>query len=434
MGRLARQWYRLRESFWFLPGMIVLAATALAIVAIEADARFVSADALTAWPRMFAAGSSASRDLLAAVAGSMITVAGTVFSITLVALSLAASQYSSRVLRNFMRDRTNQAVLGVFVGIFAYCLVVLRSIHGNGEDAFVPSVAVLLGLLLGFGGIGVLVFFIHHIAQSIQASQILAAVRIETCGAIERVFPHGVDANSRRVSSPSGLSTHTLARADTTGYLQVVDYARLRDIACRHGLHLEVRPRIGDYVIDGDILVSASKAPPSDFDEDLGDCWMIGPQRTLEQDIGFGIRQLVDVALKALSPGVNDTTTATMCVDALTAVLVQLSARDLHFHDCERHGEPWVQAHHPRFADLLGEAFDQIRHAARDNIAVLERLRWSLATLQGRTHLRERRECLKTQAQRLGECVQRELRDPHDQARLQLAIDELLRALDGPAA
>lgn len=434
MGRLARHWYRLRETFWFLPGMIVLAATVLAIVAIEADARFVSADALTAWPRMFAAGSSASRDLLAAVAGSMITVAGTVFSITLVALSLAASQYSSRVLRNFMRDRTNQAVLGVFVGIFAYCLVVLRSIHGNGEDAFVPSVAVLLGLLLGFGGIGVLVFFIHHIAQSIQASQILAAVRIETCGAIERVFPKGLDAAGRRLPAPSGLSSHTLARADATGYLQIVEYARLRDIACRHGLRLEVHPRVGDYVIVGDILLSAYAAPPPGLHDSLGECWTIGPQRTLEQDIGFGIRQLVDVALKALSPGVNDTTTATMCVDALTAVLVHLSARDLHFHECDRQGESWVQMHHPTFADLLGESFDQIRHAARDNIAVLERLRWSLATLQGRTHARERREALRTQAQRLGECVQRELRDPHDRSRLQHAIDGLLSTLDGPAS
>src|SRR5690606_14060281 len=144
---------------------------------VEADARYVTAGALEAWPRLFGAGASASRSMLAAVAGSMITVAGTVFSITLVALSLASSQYSSRVLRNFMRDRTNQAVLGVFVGIFAYCLVVLRSIHGEADEAFVPSVAVFLGLLLGFGGIGMLVFFIHHIAESIQASRILEAVR-----------------------------------------------------------------------------------------------------------------------------------------------------------------------------------------------------------------------------------------------------------------
>lgn len=430
MDRIFRLWYRVSSTFWFLPAAIVTGATLLAFVTIEADARYVTAGALEAWPRMFGAGPSASRSLLTAVAGSMITVAGTVFSITLVALSLASSQYSSRVLRNFMRDRTNQTVLGVFVGIFAYCLVVLRSIYGTDEDAFVPSVAVFLGLLLGFGGIGVLVFFIHHIAQSIQASQIIEAVRTETCEAIDRLFPHRLAGDDCAPPSPPDESWHEARRADKGGYLQFVDYARLLDAGRAHDVHLHVHVRVGEYVLEGDRLLSASPSTPEGLGDEVSECWTIGPQRTLEQDVGFGIRQLVDVGLKALSPGINDTTTAIMCIDTLTAILVRLAPRELRFNGCDRDGVAWIEAHHPRFGDLVDEAFDQIRHAAGDNPAVLDRLRWALAALVSATPVSARRDVLRLQALRLRSSVDRDLRDPDDQARLRGAVTALMREFD----
>lgn len=431
MGRLGRLWYRITSTFWFLPAVIVTGATLLAFVTIEADARYITADALKAWPRMFGAGASASRSLLTAVAGSMITVAGTVFSITLVALSLASSQYSSRVLRNFIRDRTNQSVLGLFVGIFAYCLVVLRSIYGSDENAFVPSVAVFLGLLLGFGGIGVLVFFIHHIAQSIQASQILEAVRVETSGAIARVFPRHVreEAAHAELLDAQWRPAH---HADTTGYLQFVDFSRLHDIARAQGATLRVEPRIGDYVLAGDCVVATSGEPSAALERDLAECWSIGPQRTLEQDVGFGIRQLVDVALKALSAGVNDTTTAIMCVDSLASVLAELAPRDLRFAGCDDDGVIRVEARHPRFESLLDEAFDQIRHSAGDNMAVLDRLRWALEVLERRTPTPSRRVALEQHARRLASTIDRELRDPLDRERLGVSLSRLLSSLERP--
>lgn len=432
MGRLARIWYRVSSTFWFLPALIVTGATLLAFVTIEADARYVTAGALEAWPRLFGAGPSASRSLLAAVAGSMITVAGTVFSITLVALSLASSQYSSRVLRNFMRDRTNQAVLGVFVGIFAYSLVVLRSIHGDADEAFVPSVAVLLGLLLGFGGIGVLVFFIHHIAQSIQAAQIIEAVRNETCRGIDRLFPQREHGTADRNARPPGTHWHEARRADAAGYLQVVEFERLCDLARAHDVRLKVHVRIGDYILPGDRLFSTCPAPPDGFGDALADGFTIGRQRTLEQDIGFGIRQLVDVALRALSPGINDTTTATMCVDGLTAILAHLAPRDLRFEGCDRDDVTWIDAHHPRFGDLLDQATDQIRQTAGDNTAVLDRLRWSLEALGSRTSLPARRAAIRQQVLRLQGSVNREPLDPDDRRRLQDSIAALLRDLDEP--
>lgn len=429
MDRLFRLWYRVHATFWFLPTLIVTAAVMLAFVAIEADSRFVASGALERWPRIFGAGASASRSMLDAVAGSMITVAGTVFSITLVALSLASSQYSSRVLRNFMADRANQSVLGIFVGIFAYCLVVLRSIHGEGDDAFIPSVAVLVGLLLGFGGIGVLVFFIHHIAQSIQASRIIDAVRADTFEAIDRLFPHRFACAPDTPRSPAGASWQAACRAKKGGYLQFVDHVRLGELAVLHGVRLEVHPRVGDYLLEDDLLLSASPAAPAGFGDAVRGCWSIGPQRTLEQDVGFGIRQLVDVALRALSPGINDTTTAVMCIDACTAVLRHAATRRLQFDGCEREGVAWVETRHPVFAELLDEAFDQIRHAAGDNVVVLDRLRWALAALADATPEFPHRQAMRRHAGRIRDCVDRRVQDPEARTRLQEALDVLQRRL-----
>lgn len=195
----------MRASFWFVPAVIVLGAVGLATAVIGVDAN-VKLRFVEEWPLLFGAGAAGSRGLLTAVASSMITVAGVVFSITIVALSLTSSQYTSRVLRNFMRDRINQVVLGVFVGIFAYCLVVLRTIRGGDEGAFVPSLAVLGGLLLAFVGIGFLIYFIHHIALSIQASSIIAAVASETIAAVDHLFPNGLGENIDTDSNDDELS------------------------------------------------------------------------------------------------------------------------------------------------------------------------------------------------------------------------------------
>ena len=189
--KLHHWWQEMRSSFWFVPAVIVLGAVGLATVLIGVDAT-VDLPVVERWPLLFGAGAAGSRGLLTAVASSMITVAGVVFSITIVALSLTSSQYTSRVLRNFMRDRINQVVLGVFVGIFAYCLVVLRTIRGGDEGAFVPSLAVLVGLILAFVGIGYLIYFIHHISRSIQASSIIAAAAQETIAAVDHLFPQGL--------------------------------------------------------------------------------------------------------------------------------------------------------------------------------------------------------------------------------------------------
>jgi uncharacterized membrane protein len=230
-------WERLRSSLWFVPTVIVTSAIAAAVLLIELDA-VTQRELLTErWPRLFGAGAEGSRGLLSAIAGSMITVAGVTFSITVVALTLASSQYTSRILANFMRDRANQSVLGVFLGVFAYCLVVLRTIRGGDEGVFVPALAVFVALLLAFVAIGFLIFFIHHIAASIQATSIIATTAGETLTAIDRLFPSGVgspatDCQDENVPQLcTSADAWTVVPASATGYIQSVDVDALFELA-----------------------------------------------------------------------------------------------------------------------------------------------------------------------------------------------------------
>jgi uncharacterized membrane protein len=245
-------WANVRASFWFVPAACVLAAVALAVILVDAHQLFAPHQ-WAEWPRLFGAGAAGARGLLTAVAGSMITVAGVVFSITIVALSLASSQYTSRILRNFMGDRANQLVLGVFVGVFAYCLVVLRTIRGGDEGAFVPGLAVLVAVLLAFVGIGFLIFFIHHIALSIQASHIVAAVAHETIAAVDRLFPDAVGEPADDASAAGRAAAEPLRTAipaDRTGYVQRVDLDALIAFARELETSVLMALGVGDFFIE----------------------------------------------------------------------------------------------------------------------------------------------------------------------------------------
>jgi len=160
MNKFKQLWSNLRSSFWFMPSLIVMGSIGFAVVLIGADS-IVSDRWLAQWPRLFGAGAQGARDMMSTIAGSMMTVVGVTFSMILVVLALASSQYTSRILRNFMRSRITQVVLGIFAGIFTYCLIVLRTIR-DGVDAFVPNLAVFFGFVMALGGVGALMFFIHH--------------------------------------------------------------------------------------------------------------------------------------------------------------------------------------------------------------------------------------------------------------------------------
>lgn len=429
-------WHSTRSSFWFVPAAIVVCAVGLAFVMIAVDS-IIGSQAIHGWSLAFGAGAAGSRGLLMTVASSMITVAGVVFSITIVALSLTSSQYTSRVLRNFMSDRSNQVVLGVFVGIFAYCLVVLRTIRGGDEVLFVPSLAVLVGLILAFVGIGVLIFFIHHISLSIQAASILATAAKETIAAVDGLFPKTLGNDAEESGDPHlttafvKTTTWSTVMAPTTGYIEAIDSEALLVLAQTHGTILRMERGIGEFVVEGTPIVSISG--PAGLDGRMANevraLYSIGRLRTVRQDAGFGIRQIVDVAIKALSPGINDTTTAVMCVDYLSAIFAHLASRHIATPYRMHQGQLRVIARGPNFEELLAEAFDQIRQNADGNIVVLMRQLRALETIALATASPRRRQALRDHADLIAVAATRAAISPRDRAGLDSSLATLLQAL-----
>jgi uncharacterized membrane protein len=425
-----------------MPSLMVTVSIAFAIALIEADS--AGSDRwLSQWPRLFGAGAEGARQMLSTLAGSMMTVMGITFSMTLLALALASSQYTSRILRNFMSSRVTQATLGIFAGIFAYCLVVLRTIRGgSGVAEFVPSLAVFFAFVLALGGVGVLIYFIHHIATSIQASSIIASVAEETFASIDHLFPerlgHGPDEDEDPDQALQSLDERTwhAVPAETNGYIQSVDNDALLRLARDRKTVVRMERGIGAFVVQNTALASLALDDPPDQEtiEALNAAFSIGRRRTVEQDPAFGIRELVDMALKALSPGVNDTSTAIMCVDYLTAILAQLASRKFPALLRYEGDELRVITIAPTFEGLLAEAFDQIRGSAEGNISIMARMLGAFETLADLTTNQRRRRALQEQVHWLAELAGRTTEASHDRARIAKRLQEVREALNAEPA
>lgn len=334
MKNLLRLLRNLRTSFLFVPSLMVLTGIALAAALVLADSAG-GAEWSERWPFVFGAGAAGARDMLSTIASSMMAVVGVTFSMTLMMLMLASGQYTSRILRNFMRDRVTQRVLGTFTGIFAYCLIVLRTIRGGDEGPFVPRLSVTLAVVLALVGVGALILFIHHVATLIQASTIIASAAEETMSAIDRLFPEtpgeGPDGDEGEEEAMKRVPRQPWQAVASrgTGYILAVDDEGLLRLAREIRTIVRMERRVGEFVVEGATLASIAMdtAPEAAVVAQLQDCYSLGRHRTLEQDVAFGVRQIVDMALRALSPSSNDTTTAITCVDYLTAILAKLADR-----------------------------------------------------------------------------------------------------------
>lgn len=437
MVRLREGWRRLLGTLWFIPSVIVIGAIGLAIGMVELSTR-VDGHALARWPLLFGATADSSRAMLSAIASGMITVAGLTFSLTVVAVTQASSQFTPRILRNFMSDRPNQLVLGTFVGIFAYCLVVLRTIRSVAERTFVPSLAVFLGIVLAILGIAVLIYFVHHIASTLQASSIVARVAQDTFGTIDVLFPHGVGDNDDNgddaddaTYDESRVIMHRAAEVDhwravsspRTGYVQGVDIDALLAAACEaHGvIRMDCGP--GDFVIGETSLASVGNGTTQPgathkIDRRIARAYTIGKYRTVDEDIAFGLRQLVDISLRALSPGVNDTTTAVTCVDYIGAILVRLAPRRIDCPARELDGEMRVVVRGPSFESLLRLAVDEIRQNSGGNVTVLARMMEILIQVASCTASPSRLRLIREQVMLLKEVAERTVPAVYDADRL----------------
>lgn len=432
IGELAQ---RLRDSLWFVPALIVLGFAALASAMVEISSA-VPRELLQRLPRLFGADAESSRAMLAAVAGSIITVAGVTFSITVVVVSQASSQFTPRILRNFLRDRPSQVALGVLVGVFVYCLAVMRTIRGDSASHFIPSLAVLTGIVLGVIGVGFLVYFLHHIATSLDAGTIIDRVRRETDDAIDRLYPqelgegsHGEEASSRRATDAPN-EWYAVASA-STGYIQRINSAALLSTACECDALLRIERGVGEFVVKGSALVWVAGRP---LDDELASAlrgfFTIDTYRTVQQDVAFGIRQLVDIALKALSPGVNDSTTAAMCVDQLGALLVKLAGRRLDRLACAEYGRWLLVFPEPTFETLTDAAFNEIRRNASSNVHVLTRVLDALERIAAVTRSMTRLNVLATHADRVVRAARAGITLAQDQPEVLAAYGHAMRAIE----
>jgi uncharacterized membrane protein len=330
------------------------------------------------------------RTLLATIAGAMVTVAGVTFSVTVVALSLASSQLGPRLLLNFMRDRGNQFVLGTFIGTYLFCLLALGS--SSKLEAFVPRVSATMALGLAVVSVVVLIYFIHHVATSIRADHVIDGVACELEAAVQRVFPDGdtdIAASDAEENEGPDFSKATLVGAPSSGYVQAVDEDGLVGDAESGDAVIEALVRAGHFVAAGEPLAAVCGPGRSsgNLTERIQGRFLLGRQRTPEQDPEYGVRQLVEVALRALSPGLNDPNTAVTCVDWLGAILSGIArrpARPMRLYDDE--GTLRVLVDPVSFNGLVESAFNQIRQNARGNPAVsmriLEALRRMAASVE----------------------------------------------------
>lgn len=419
MNKINLFWLRLRSSLWFIPTLFVASAIGLAAFFVYLDT-IVKDDLLARFPMLFGASAQGSREMLSVIAGSMITIAGVSFTITIAALAQTSSQYTPRILRTFMRNRPNQIVLGAFVGIFTYCIVVLRTIRSVEESRFVPSLAVLFGVVLAIVGVGFFIFFIHNIARSLQAPSIIASAADETRAAVERIFPKHVgeppDEPERPVPPLDDVAWRPVLSIKS-GYIQNVTSGELLRIAREYQTVVRMELGIGDFVVKGTTIASIAE-PARGFEElssEIGDTYTIGRHRTVEQDAAFGIRQIVDVALKALSPGVNETTTALTCVDYLSSVMTELARRQIpSIYRFDEDDGLRVIAVRDTFEGLLDEAFDAIRRNAEGNVEVLENILVAVETIATATDDPDRRRALIGHVHYVEEAAARRLDAPND--------------------
>ncbi|MBB1399777.1 DUF2254 domain-containing protein [Pseudoalteromonas sp. SG44-8] len=431
MQKVRLQWDNLRASFWFLPSMMVTVTMAFAILLIELDYGGFT-QWLNRWPRFFGVEAQGARQILSTLAGSMMTIMSITFSMTLLALVLASGQYTSRILRNFMRSRVTQSTLGVFASIFAYCLIVLRTIRGTGNgdiEQFVPSLAVFFAFVMSLVGVVVLIYFIHHIASSIQASSIIASVAQETNAAIDRLLP--IKSDYEKENEPNDPLAESLDErtwypvpAKKSGYIQDVNLDTLLSEACLNRTIVRMERGIGEFLVQDTPLVSLALTYPPEqtLINALNAAYSISRHRTVKQDPAFGIRQIEDMAIKALSPGVNDTSTAVMCVDYLTAILARLAGRQFPSRYRYESQSLRLVVIAPSFEKLLAQAINQIRGNAEGNVVIVKCLLNSLDCIASLTHRRGNLSALDQQVTLIGELSKRSIKCKNEREQ----VDNLL--------
>lgn len=408
-AKFSKVWSSLHSSFWFVPALMVVLAIVLSFLTIGIDQK-LEADIVGNLGWAYALGPNGSRAILSAIAGSMVSVATTAFSITIVALQLASSQFGPRLLRNFMQDTGNQVVLGTFISTFVYSLMVLRTINGVDKSEFVPHIAVTCGLGLAIASIGVLIFFIHHSASSIQVDQVVTKVGRDLDHALERLFPEKIGRSVSKQRQEQSMAeipadferVACSIKSTVSGYIQAIDDSQMMQIATENNLLLRVQQRPGRFVVKGSELIQVF--PEASMSKSLAtqikNAFVFGSQRTEQQDVEFSVDQLVEIAVRALSPGINDPFTAIRCIDQLSAALSHLAQREIpSSYRYDNDNQLRIIAESIAFTDVVDAAFNQIRQYGQSSVAVTMRLLEAIAVIAPLTNRTTDRAALRRHAE-----------------------------------
>lgn len=390
-----------RDSLFFLPALFVAFAVVVAQLMLEADRR-VSLDSVPSFLRFTV---DSARELLSTVAGATITVSGIVFALTALTVQLASSQFSPRVVRGFLRDRFAQTAIGFMVGTFTYSLLILRAVRSpSGDDVsdIVPNLSAGLALILAVGVVIAILAYVNHTAQSLQATQLIGHITKGTISLARKRFREPGPGGTQP-PAPAGAGPGRALRSPRGGWVQQLSEQSLLAALPESGL-VRVEVRVGCFVHEGKRLATVwdGEQDSEDLDEDLVEAFAVGKMRTMQQDVLFGIRQLVDVALRALSPGVNDATTAYECIVHLGSVLYEILRRDLPpVVVTGEGGRCLLRPHELTHADYVARSFDQIRRnitAMPDLCVALLRTLGALAQELEDLGLADRAEPLRRQA------------------------------------
>jgi uncharacterized membrane protein len=362
---------RLREGYWVIPALCLLAAGALAVLLVRLDEALQQQGV----PMAFAGGPDSARSLLSTISTSMLSLTALTFSITMVVLQLASSQFSPRAIPTFLRDRQNQLTLGVFLATYVYALLALREIRGPEApvDQFVPGLTIGLAFVLVLVSIGFFVAYIHHIANSIQVASILQRISGEARLAMRREYDANHEGVQPVIPAPAVTEGLTVVPAEHAGTLASVDVTRLVGVAEERDVLVRVLVRPGDFIPRGAPLLGVEGVDVE------GVAWwkcvrQVG-RRDEHSDVTLCLRQLVDIAERALSPGINDPSTAAQCLDHIHDLMRPLATarypREVHV---DARGQPRVVTPQVQWADHVALVLDELRLWGAGSLQVRERL------------------------------------------------------------
>jgi uncharacterized membrane protein len=359
------------DAFWIIPGAMVVCGIVLAWGLVRIDRSDLIPQYLLSDAWLYNGGGTGARTLLGAVTSSTIGVAGTVFSITIAALSLAAGQMGPRLLRNFTQDRGNQITLGAFLGTFSYALIVLRSVRTVEEGEFVPHLALSVAIVLAFACVATLVFFVGHMAGRINVDTVIELVSEDVRDAMKRLTLSEPPPQRGDLSVTWDAPVPVFATRQ--GYLQQLDQDSLADWAAEHGRIVRLLVRPGDYIFPR-MPVAILPAPAEGAEDAFRNATALGSQRVSASDLEFAIRQLVEIAVRALSPGINDPHTAISALNRMGSILCDMVPLHLPDGVTERDGRPALIVPAFHYSGLVDAMFHMIRQSAKDNAAVLIRV------------------------------------------------------------